>query len=147
MNRPTQLNDTIVKTNSKILWFGLLSSPLIFGVMVYFMDKLAVLEPVLPDLNNIFIGLCIISIASPFILLGYFKRIQNTVRDNIQLGMDNSPEDLQRYLMFLIIGMSLCNLSGVFGLVLYILAGNLKYSLFFIAVSFCLGFLYQPELK
>jgi len=147
MNRPIQLNDTIIKTRSKTLWLRLQFSDPIFFVMVYFMYKFAVLEPALPDLKNIFIGLCIVSITAPFVLLGNFKRIQNTVRNNIQLGMGNSSDELQRYIVFLVIGMSLCNLPGMFGLILYILVGNLNLSLFFIAVSFCLGFLYQPELK
>jgi hypothetical protein len=43
--------------------------------------------------------------------------------------------------------MSLCNLPGMFGFVLYIIAGDLKFALIFIGVSFFLGYLYKPELN
>ncbi len=147
MNERNQLNDANVKTNSKVLWFGMQSSVLIFIILVFFMEKVYPLEPILPDLRNIFIGLCVISITTPFLFLGYFKRVQNKIRDNLQLGMGNALSELHRYVTFLLIGMSLCNLSAMFGLLLYIIAGELKYSLFFIGISFLLGFLYKPELR
>jgi hypothetical protein len=147
MNKSKQLNDTNIKTNSKILWFGMQSSTPMLIVLVFFMDKVSPLEPVLPSLRNTFIVLCVISISAPFMFLGYFKRIQNKVINNLQSGMDNAPPELHRYIMFLLLGMSLCNLSALFGLILYIIAGNLKYSLFFISISFLLGFLYKPELS
>lgn len=147
MNERKQLNDTNIKTNSKIVWFGMQSSALMFIVLVFFMDKASLLEPILPDLRNTFIGLCVISITTPFMFLGYFKRVQNKIRDNLQLDMDNMPSELHRYVTFLVLGMSLCSLSAMSGILLYITAGDLKYSLFFIGVSFLLGFLYKPELK
>jgi hypothetical protein len=147
MNQPTQLNDTTVKTNSKILWFGMQSSALMLFGFVYFMNKYSLLEPILPDLKNIFIGLCLFSIATPFILLGHFKRIQNKVSDNMRLGMENSPTDLQRYITFLIIGMAICDSSAMFGFILFIMTGEINYALIFICVSFFLGFLFKPDLK
>ena len=65
----------------------------------------------------------------------------------MQLGIDNTPSDLQTYITYLVIGMSLCNLPAMLGLVLYILVIDLNTSLFFIAASFLLGFLYKPDLK
>lgn len=147
MNQPKQFNDTNIKAQSKIVWMAMQSSVPILLVIVYFMNKLSLLEPVLPDLKNIFIGLCVISIASPFTILGFFKRLQNKIRDNLQLAIDNEPAELQRYFSFLLIGMALCNLSSMLGFVLYVIAGDYFYSLFFITISFFLGFLYKPELK
>ncbi len=147
MNQQKQFNDINIRTSSKIFWMVMQSSVPMLLVIVYFMHKLSLLDPVLPDMKNIFIGLCVVSIASPFPFLGYFKRLQNKVRDNLKLGMDNEPAELQRYFTFLVIGMSLCNLSSMFGLILYIIAGDYFYSIFFIAVSFLLGFMYKPDLK
>ncbi len=147
MNQAKQLNDTNIKTNTKVFWIAMQSSVPMLLVLVYFMNKLSLLDPVLPELRNIFIGLCVINIAAPFTFLAYFRRVQNKVRDNLRLGMDNEPAELQRYFSFLLVGMSLCNLSSMFGLILYIISGDYFYSLFFIAVSFLLGFLYKPELK
>lgn len=147
MNQPQQLNDTLVKTNSKVLWFGLLASSPMFIVVVIYMDKLLQQEPILPDLKNILIGICLLSIPVPLALLGKFKRHQHMIRDNVRLGIENTTADLQRYITYLIIGMSLCNLPVMFGLVLYFLVGDLNLSLFFIGISFFLGFLYKPDLK
>jgi hypothetical protein len=143
MNEAKQFNYSTVK----VLWYTMQASVFMLIVLIYILNSFVQLDPVLPHLSNIFIGLCVVSIAAPFIFLGYFKRIQNKIRDNIQLGMDNTPSELHRYITFLLIGMSLCDLTGMFGFALYIIVGNLKFALFFIAVSFCLGFLYKPELK
>ena len=147
MNAPNQINNTTVKTSSKVLWYGMQASIPMLIILIYVMDNFVQLDPIMPHLVNIFIGLCVISIATPFILLGFFKRVQHKVTDNIQLGMDNEPADLHRYITFLVIGMSLCSLPAMFGLILYILADSLNYALFFIGVSFVLGFLYKPDLK
>ncbi|MBL1142573.1 MAG: hypothetical protein HND53_11120 [Proteobacteria bacterium] len=147
MNQPKQFNDTNIKRQSKIVWMTMQSSAPILIAIVYFMNKLSLLEAIMPDIRNIFIGLCVISIALPFTLLGFFKRLQNKIHDNLKLGMDNEPAELQRYFTFLLIGMALCELSSMLGLVLYIVAGDYFYSLFFITVSFFLGFLYKPDLE
>lgn len=147
MNKPQQLNDTHIRNNSKMLWFGLLASSPMFLVAVFYMDKLHLHEPMLPDLKNILIGICVLSIPLSLLLLGRFKRHQHKIRDNMQLGIDNTPTDLQTYITYIVIGMSLCNLPAILGLVLYILVIDLYLSLFFIIVSFFLGFLYKPELK
>ncbi|GEM_PF-2031413 len=147
MNKPQQLNDTHIRNNSKILWFGMLASSPMFLIVVFYMDKLQLQEAILPDLKNILIGICILSIPLSLVLLGRFKRHQNKIRDNILLGIDNTAIDLQTYITYIVIGMSLCNLPAILGLVLYILIRDLYISLFFIVISFFLGFLYKPELK
>ena len=147
MNKPQQLNVAHIINISKILWFGMLASSPMFLIAIFYMDKLQLLEPVLPELKNILTGICILSIPLSLILLGRFKRHQHKVRDNIQLDIDNTPTDLQSYITYIVIGMSLCNLPAMLGLVLYILVTDLYLSLFFIVVSFFLGFLYKPELK
>ncbi len=147
MNKPQPLNDTHIRNNSKILWFGLLASSPMFLVTVFYMDKLQLQEPILPDLKNILIGICVLSIPLSLILLGKFKRHQLKIRDNMQLGIDNAPSDLQKYITYIVVGMSLCNLPAMLGLVLYILAIDLYLSLFFIVISFFLGFLYKPDLR
>lgn len=147
MNQQKQLNDTNVRKNTKVFWMAMQSSAPMLLVLVYFMNKLSLLDPVLPELRNIFISLCVISIAAPFPFLGYFKRVQNKIRDNLKLSIDNEPVDIQRYFSFLVVGLSLCNASSMLGVVLYIIAGDYFYSLFFITISFFLGFLYKPELK
>jgi hypothetical protein len=147
MNTPNQINNTTVKTNSKILWYGMQASIPMLIILIYVMDNFVHLGPILPYLETVFIGLSLVSIATPFILLSYFKRVQHQIADNIQLGMDNESTDLHRYITFLILGMSLCSLPAMFGLILYILADNLNSALFFIGVSFVLGFLYKPDLK
>ena len=147
MNQPVQLNDTNIQTNTKMFWSAMQASAPMFLVVVYLMHSQSIMDPILPDLRNIFIGLCIISIVAPFIFLGHFKRLQNKIRDNVKIGIDNEPAELQRYFSFLVIGMALCELPAMFGLVLYITVGDLFYSLFFIGLSFFLGFLYKPELS
>tara|TARA_R110002111_G_scaffold260133_4_gene330938 strand:- start:2512 stop:2955 length:444 start_codon:yes stop_codon:yes gene_type:complete len=147
MNKPQQLNIAHIINTSKILWFGMLASSPMFLIAIFYMDKLQLLEPVLPELKNILTGICILSIPLSLILLGRFKRHQHKVRDNIHLDIDNTPTDLQSYITYIVIGMSLCNLPAMLGLVLYILVTDLYLSLFFIVVSFFLGFLYKPELK
>ena len=147
MNKPQQLNDKHIKNNSKILWFGMLASSPMLLVAVFYMDKLQLQEPILPDLKNILIGICVLTIPLSLLLLGRFKRHQHKVRDNMQLEIDNTTTDLQTYITYLIISMSLCNLPAILGLVLYFLVGDLYLSLFFIVVSFFLGFLYRPDLK
>jgi hypothetical protein len=146
MNQPKQFNDTNIKRQCNIIWMAMQSSVPMLLVLVYFMHKQSLLEAILPELRNVFMILCVVSIASPFILIGNFKRLQNKVRDNQKLGIDNDPADLQRYFSFLLIGIALCNLSSMLGLVLYIIAGDYFYSLIFITISFFLGFLYKPEL-
>tara|TARA_R110002072_G_scaffold3803_3_gene27135 strand:+ start:4785 stop:5228 length:444 start_codon:yes stop_codon:yes gene_type:complete len=147
MNKPQQLNVAHIINISKILWFGMLASSPMFLIAIFYMDKLRLLEPALPELKNILSGICVLSIPLALILLGRFKRHQHKIRDNIQLGIDNTPTDLQSYITYIVIGMSLCNLPAMLGLVLYILVTDLYLSLFFIVVSFFLGFLYKPELK
>jgi hypothetical protein len=147
MNKPQPLNDTHIKSNSKVLWFGMLASAPMFIVAVYYMDKLQLQEPIMPDIKNILTGICALSIPLSLILLGRFKRHQFKIRDNLQLGIDNTPTDLQTYITYMIIGMSLCNLPAILGLVLYLMVSDLYLSLFFIGISFFLGFLYKPELK
>lgn len=147
MNKPQQLNVAHIINISKILWFGMLASSPMFLIAIFYMDKLQLLEPVFPDLKNILTGICVLSIALSLIPLGRFKRHQHKIRDNIQLDIDNTPSDLQSYITYIVIGMSLCNLPAMLGLVLYILVTDLYLSLFFIVVSFFLGFLYKPELK
>lgn len=147
MNEPRQFNDTNIKRQCKIIWSAMQSSAPMFLVTVYILETLSILDPILPDLRNILLGLAALSVAAPFLLLGHFKRQQNTVRDNLKLGIDNEASQLQRYFTFMLIGISLCNLSSMFGIVLYIVAGDYFYSLFFIAVSFFLGFLYKPDLS
>ena len=146
MNEPMQINDTNIKTNSKIVWMGIQASAPMLLIVVVGMDKLSLLEPILPDLRNVFLIICGLSIAAPFLFLGHFKRIQNKIRDNLQLGIENESTELQRYFTFLVIGMCLCDLSAMFGMMLYITVGDYFFSLIFIAVSFFLGFLYKPEL-
>lgn len=143
MNEVKQFDDSTVK----VLWYTMQSGILLFIPLIYILNNYVHIGPIMPNLKNILIGLCLISAAAPFSLLGYFKRTQRKIRDNIKLGMEVAPEELQRYFMFLLIGMSLCHLSGMFGLVLYIVASDLKYALIFIIISFFLGFLYKPELK
>lgn len=146
MNQITQLNDENIKKVSKTIWFAIQVSPPMLIVFVYFMNMLELMPPVVPEIKSIFVIICFLSIGAPFLLLGHFKKRQNKIRDNIQLGIDNEISDLQRYYTFLVIGLSLCNASAMFGFVLFILAGDVNYSYFFIAVSFLLGFLYKPEL-
>ena len=147
MDKPQPLNDTHIKNNSKILWFGMLASAPMFIVAVYYMDKLQILEPIMPEIKNILTGICALSIPLSLMLLGRFKRHQLKIRDNLQLGIDNTPTDLQTYITYIVIGMSLCNLPAILGLVLYLMVADLYLSLFFIAVSFSFGFLYKPELR
>lgn len=73
MNKPQQLNDTHIRNNSKILWFGMLASSPMFLIVVFYMDKLQLQEAILPDLKNILIGICILSIPLSLVLLGRFK--------------------------------------------------------------------------
>jgi hypothetical protein len=147
MNQVSQLSDENIKKISKTIWFTIQASPPMLIVFVYFSNMLGLIPPVMPEIKSIFVIICFLSIGAPFVLLGHFKKLQNTVRDNIQLGIDNEPSDLQRYYTFLVIGMALCNTSAMFGFVLFVLSGDVIYSYFFIAVSFLLGFLYKPELK
>jgi hypothetical protein len=147
MDNQNQLNDISVKSSSSVLWLGMIASDPMFIVMIYLMNNFVQLEPVLPELKTIFISLGFISIAIPFFFLGNFKRLQNKVRDNIRLGMDNSPTELQRYITFLVIGMALCSMPAMFGFVLYLMAGEIKFALILIGAAFCLGLMYKPELN
>jgi len=131
----------------KVFWYAMQCGILMLIPFIYVLNHFIHLEPIMPDLRNIFVGVCIISIAAPFTLLGYFKRLQLKIRDNIQSGMEITQAELQRYFMILLIGMSLCDIPSMFGLVLYVIAGDLTYSLIFIGVSFFLGLLYKPDLK
>ena len=146
MNRQVQLNDENIKKVSKTIWFAIQASPPMLIGFVYLMNMLNVMPPVMPEMKSIFVIICFLSIGAPFILLGHFKKRQNKISDNIQLGIDNEKADLQGYYTFLVIGLSLCNASAMFGFVLFILSGDVAYSYFFIAVSFLLGFLFKPEL-
>jgi len=147
MDQPQQLNDTHIRNNSKVLWIGMLASSLMLLIPVFYMDKLQLQEPILPDLKNILIGVCVLSLPLSLVFLSKFKRLQSKIRDNMELGIDNTPSDLQKYITYIVVGMSLCNLPAMLGLVLYILVIDLYLSLFFIVVSFFLGFLYKPDLK
>ena len=147
MNQPAQLNDENIKTVSKTIWFTIQASPPMLIIFVYFSNILGLIPPIMPEIKSIFVIICFLSIGAPFILLGNFKKLQNKVRDNIQLGIDNETPDLQKYYTFLVIGMALCDASAMFGFVLFVLTGDVAYSYFFIAVSFLLGFLYKPELR
>ncbi|MGB1800739.1 MAG: hypothetical protein ACPHLK_07930 [Gammaproteobacteria bacterium] len=147
MNQPAQLTDENIKKVSKTIWFAIQASPLMLMVFVYFSNMLNLMHSVMPEMKDIFIIICFLSIGTPFFLLGHFKKLQNKIRDNIQLGIDNESSDLQRYYTFLVIGLALCDASAMFGFVLFILSGDVAYSYFFIAISFLLGFLYKPELK
>ena len=143
MNEAKPFDDTTIK----ILWHAMQASTLMLIPIIYVLNHFIQLEPIMPDLKNIFIGICIISAAAPFTIHSFFKREQLIIRENIQTGIENTPEKLKRYFIFLLIGMSLCNLPGMFGFVLYIIAGDLKFALIFIGVSFFLGYLYKPELN
>lgn len=146
MNQVSQLTDENIKKVSKTIWFAIQTSPPMFIVFVYFMNMLELMPPIMPEMRSIFVIIGFLSIGAPFILLGHFKKRQNRIRDNIQLGIDNETADLQGYYTFLVIGLSLCNASSMFGFVLFILTGDVIYSYFFIACSFLLGFLFKPEL-
>ncbi len=147
MNQVKHLTDENIENMSKTIWFAMQASPPMFIVFVYFSKKLNLILAVMPEIKSIFIIICFLSIGAPFILLGYFKKLQNKVRDNIQLGVDNAPSELQHYYTFLVIGLALCDACAIFGFVLFIFSGDITYSYFFIAVSFLLGFLFKPELK
>ena len=142
-----KIDDSTVKMNSKIIWFGLLANSPIFITVILFMDKMLQQDAIMPESKNIFIGICVLSIPLSLILLNKFKRLQNTIRDNLQLGIENTRVDLQKYMTLMVIGMSLANLPTIMGLVFYIMIGDLYLALFFIALSFPLGFLYKPELS
>ena len=146
MNDRKQLDDTVIKTSSTMLWIGMQASMPMFVVAIFYMGKI-LLEPVLPELKNVIIGICILSIPVPFILLNRFKRSQRKIRDNLRLGIDNLPADLQRYITYLITGMSLCGLPGILGLIYYIFVNDVTLSLVFIGIAFSLGFLFKPDLK
>ena len=143
MNEEKSFNDATIM----MFWYTMQGGILMLIPFIYILNHYVHIGPIMPNLNNVFIGICFISIAAPFSLLGYFKRMQLKIRGDIQSGQEPAPEELQRLFIFLLIGMSLCHLSGMLGLVLYIIASNLKYTLFFIGVSFLLGFLYKPSLK
>ena len=147
MNQVTQLTDENIKKVSNTIWFAIQASPPMLIVFVYFSNMLDLIPPVMPELKSIFVIVCFLSIGAPFILLGHFKKLQNRIRDNIQLGIDNETSDLQRYYTFLVIGLALCDACAMFGFVLFVLSGDVTYSYFFIAVSFLLGFLFKPELR
>lgn len=147
MNQPAQLTDVNIKKASNTIWFAMQASPLMLIVFVYFSNMLNLIPPFMPEMKSIFIIICFLNIGTPFILLGHFKKLQNKIRDNRQLDINNEPSDLQRYYTFLVIGLALCGASAMFGFVLFILSGDVTYSYFFIAVSFLLGFLFKPELK
>ena len=147
MSTHQQLNDTTVKNSSKVIWFGIQASVPMFIAAILILEYMVQFEPIMPEFKNIFIGLTAVTIPTPFFLLNLFKRKQLELRDNIQLGMENTTKELQRYLFLLVIGLSLCNLSAAFGLVLYVITGLVELSIFFICVSLLLGFLYKPSLK
>ena len=147
MSTHQPFNDTIVKTTSKVIWFGIQSSVPIFIAAILALKFIANFEPIMPDLKNIFMGICVFTIPLPFFLLNQFRRKQREINGNIQLGMDNAPKDLQRYMSLLIIGLSLCNLSAAFGLVLFVISGAMEPAIFFTCISFLLGFLYKPTLN
>ncbi len=147
MSARPDLNDTTVKTTSKVVWFAIQSSAPLFIIAILLFEYIAELQPVLVELRNVFIGLCVVSLPTPFIILNLFKQKQREVSNNIQLGMDNDAKLLQSYMSLLIIGLSLCNLSAVLGLILYITTGEIELSIFFIIVSLLLGFLYKPSLS
>lgn len=146
MTQQVQLNDENIKRVSKTIWFAMLASPPMLILFVYFSNKLGLIPPVMPEMKSLFVIISLLSIGAPFIFLGHFKKRQNNIRDNIQLGIDNEVSALQGYYTFLVIGLSLSNASAMFGFVLFILSGDVTYSYFFIAVSFLLGFLFKPEL-
>ncbi len=147
MNQVKHLTDENIENISKTIWFVMQASPPMLIVFVYFSNMLDLIPAVMPEIKSIFIIICFLSIGAPFILLGYFKKLQNKVGDNMQLGIDNAPSELQHYYTFLVIGLALCDACAIFGFVLFIFSGDITYSYFFIAVSFLLGFLFKPELK
>lgn len=147
MNQVNHLTDESIENISKTIWFAIQASPAMLIIFVYFSNMFELMPAVMPEMKSIFIIICFLSIGAPFILLGHFKKLQNKVRDNIQLGTGNEPPELHRYYTFLVIGLALCDASAMFGFVLFILSGDVTYSYFFIAVSFLLGFLFKPELK
>ena len=147
MSTPQQLNDTTIKTTSKLIWLGIQASVPLFVVAILMLDKVMRFDPIMPEFKNIFIGLCVLGIPVPFFVFNLFKRKQLEIRNNIQSGMGNESKDLLRYMSLLIIGMSLCNLTAALGLILYIISGDAELAVFFITLSLLLGFLFKPSLK
>lgn len=135
MNGAEPFNDTTIK----ILWKAMQVSTLMLIPVIYILNYFVPLEPIMPDLKNVFIGICIISAATPLAIRNFFKREQVKIRENIQSGVENPPEKLRRYFISLLVGMS--------GFILYIIAGDLKFALIFIGISFFPGYLFKPELN
>ena len=139
-----RLDDHTVKNSSKFIWLGLQSSTLFLGGCLFILNNIVKPEPIVPEIKHIMIGLCIISIPAAFFLIGRMRQSEREIRENIHAGIENSHAVLQRYITCLVIGMALAELPAIFALAMYMLSGEMMLSLFFIFVSFSIGFFYKP---
>ena len=146
MQQAHQLDDNTVKNSSKFLWLGLQGSTLFLAGCLFILNNVVKLEPIVPEFKNIMIGLCLISIPATFFLIGRMRQSERDIRENIHSGIENSHAVLQRYITWLVIGMALAELPAIFALAMYMLTGEMMISLFFIFVSFIIGFFYKPAL-
>lgn len=141
------LDENNIRTSSKMLWFGMQASPLMLAGCILLMENIIKQEAIMPELKTILMSVCILGIPLGFILSSRFRRIEQEIQDNFYATIENPKSLLQRYITFLVFGMMLCEIPAMFGLVLYIMTGEVYLSLFFIVCSFALGFLYKPELQ
>lgn len=146
MNQANPLNDNTLKSNSKMIWLGLQASTPFLAMVILVMDSVAQMEPIVPNIKNILIAISVLTIPAAFFLTTRFRNSENEIKNNIHAGVDNPPETLQTYIQFLVFGMSLVELPAILGIVLYITTGEVLFSMFFIFVSFALGFFYKPSL-
>ena len=146
MHENNQLNDSNIKTNSKLVWFGLQASTPFLAMVIVIMNSVLLMEPIMPDIKHILIGISVLTIPVAFMLTNRFRSSEREIINNKHAGIENTVGVLQTYIQYLVFGMSLAQLPAMLGIVLYLIAGEVPFSMFFIFVSFTIGFFYKPSL-
>lgn len=144
MPNNNNLDNSTIVTSSKVIWSSMQASTLILAPCIYFMDKFLQFDPIAPDLKIVFLLICAASIPLAFTLNSKFRLKEREITANLYSGAESPRPLLQSYIKFLIIGLALCNFPAMFGLVLYLISGDVNLSMSFVAVGFGLGFLYKP---
>ncbi len=141
-----KVDDSTIKATSTMIWFAMQSSAPMLAACLYIMENYVKIDPILPELKTIFICISILTIPLVFVLTNRFRQSEREISGNLHAGIENEKKLLQRYITYLVIGLSLCGLPAMFGLVLYIISGEILISVIFIALSFIFGFFYKPAL-
>ena len=129
-----------------VLWLVMLVSPLIVLVMVVVLHNLQLLQPVYPAIGQPVFIAGLVSVVLPVIMLRSYRKLNRTLHSAVLKGEEEVEKIVGQLSAYLVIGSAVAELPAIFGMVFFVLTGELQRTIILVLLGVVAGWHYKPDL-